>query len=206
MSPARTNGARLNTPEVSRRIRITRYQQREFGMSTTHLRQYHKGIEQWLARPYVAERFTTAFGSRLAMISIVICFSMSAQIAISAVVFAFTGQRSLATHALAGYSPVLQLFGGSLLAPLLETLLVQVTGIFIFRRLLRANWTVSCVAVGCIFGALHGYGGAALLKLSLTGVLLTAVYVIEKRKKGKPILMTFAVHSIYNTILWTGWN
>jgi hypothetical protein len=175
-------------------------------MSTTYLRQYYGGIEQWLARPYGAESFAMTFGARLAIISIAICFSMSAQIAISAALFAFTGQRSLAPQALAGYSNMMQLFGGSFLAPLLETLLVQVTGIFIFRRLLRANWTVSCVAVGCIFGALHGYGGAALLKLSLTGILLTVVYVIEKRKSGKPILMTFATHSIYNTILWIGRN
>lgn len=175
-------------------------------MSTTYLRQYYGSIEQWLARPYGAESFAMTFGARLAIISIAICFSMSAQIAISAALFAFTGQRSLAPQALAGYSNMMQLFGGSLLAPLLETLLVQVTGIFIFRRLLRANWTVSCVAVGCIFGALHGYGGAALLKLSLTGILLTVVYVIEKRKSGKPILMTFATHSIYNTILWIGRN
>ena len=175
-------------------------------MSTTYLRQYYGDIEQWLARPYGAESLAMRFGARLTIISIAICFSMSAQIAISAAFFALTGQRSLAPRAMAGYSSTMQLYGGSLLAPLLETLLVQVTGVFIFRRLLRANWTVSCVAVGCIFGALHGYGGAALLKLSLTGILFTVVYVIEKRKSGKPILMTFATHSIYNTILWIGRN
>lgn len=175
-------------------------------MSTTYLRQYYQDIEQWLARPYGAESFAMTLGARFAIISIAICLSISAQIAISAALFAFTGKRSLAPQALAGYSNMMQLFGGSLLAPLLETLLVQVSGIFIFRRLLRANWTVSCVAVGCIFGALHGYEGAALLKLSLTGILLTAVYVIEKRKSGKPILMTFVTHSIYNTILWMGRN
>lgn len=175
-------------------------------MSTTYLRQYYQDIEQWLARPYEAESFAMTLGARFAIISIAICLSISAQIAISAALFAFTGERSLAPQALAGYSNMMQLFGGSLLAPLLETLLVQVSGIFIFRRLLRANWTVSCVAVGCIFGALHGYEGAALLKLSLTGILLTAVYVIEKRKSGKPILMTFVTHSIYNTILWMGRN
>jgi hypothetical protein len=127
---------------------------------------------------------------------------MSAQIAIGAVVSGFTGQSMAAHKALAEFPRLTQLVGGSILAPLLETLLIQVIGIFIFRKILRANWTVSCIAVGCIFGALHGYGGSALLKLSLTGVLLTAVYVIEKRKRGKPILMTFATHSIYNTILW----
>jgi uncharacterized protein len=175
-------------------------------MSRRYLRKYYGGIEQWLGRPYGAESFAMAFGARLAVISVAICFSMSAQIAFSAGLFAFTGQRSVAPQALAGYSSVMQIFGGSLLAPLLETLLVQVTGVFILHRLLHANWTVTCVVVGCIFGALHGYGGAALLKLSLTGILLTAVYVIEKRKCGKPILMTFATHSIYNTILWIGRN
>lgn len=171
-------------------------------MSTAYLHQHYRNIEQWLARPFEAESFAMAFGSRLAIISVAIVFSMSAQIAIGTVVSGLTGQSAVAHQALAGYSRMKQLFGGSFLAPLLETLVVQVTGIYIFRRVLRANWTVSCVAVGCIFAALHGYGGIALLKLSLTGILLTAVYVIEKRKRGKPILMTFATHSIYNTILW----
>lgn len=173
-------------------------------MSTTYLRQYFGALEQWLARPYAAESVGATFGARIAIISIAVCFSMSAQIVVNAALFAFTGQSSFAHQALTGYSRKMQLFGGSLLAPLLETLLVQVTGVFLFRRLLRANWTVSCVAVGCVFGALHGYGGAALLKLSLTGILLTMVYVIEKRKSGKPILVAFATHSIYNTILWLG--
>lgn len=185
-----------------RRARITQNQQRESGMSTTCLRQHYRNIEQWLARPFEAESLTMVYTARLAVISIAICFSMSAQIAISAALFAFTKEWSVAPQALAGYSSAMQLFGGSFLAPLLETMLVQVTGVFIFRKLLRANWTVSCVGVGCIFGALHGYGGGALLKLSLTGILLTAVYVIEKRKSGRPILMTFTTHSIYNTILW----
>lgn len=171
-------------------------------MSTTYLRQHYRDIEEWLARPFGAESFAMAFGSRLAIISVAIGLSMSAQIAISAIVSGWTGESTIAHQILAGYSRIKQLFGAAFLAPLLETLLVQVTGIFIFRRVLRANWTVSCVAVGCIFGALHGYGGIALVKLSLTGILLTAVYVIEKRKRGKPILMTFVVHSIYNTILW----
>jgi hypothetical protein len=37
-------------------------------------------------------------------------------------------------------------------------------------------------------------------------MLLTAVFVIEKRKEGKPIRMTFAAHSLYNTILWLARN
>jgi hypothetical protein len=171
-------------------------------MSTRYLRKYHRVIEQWLARPYGAESFALAFGSRFAIISIAVCVSMSAQIAIGAVVFVFTGESPVAHKALAEYTRMAQLVGGSFLAPLLETLLVQVVGIFIFRKIFHANWILSCIAVGCIFGALHGYGGWALLKLSLTGVLVTAVYVIETRKRGKPILMTFATHSIYNTILW----
>jgi hypothetical protein len=72
--------------------------------------------------------------------------------------------------------------------------------------LLRANWTISCIITGCIFGALHGYRDSALLKLSIAGILLTAVFVIEKRKQGRPIRMTFAVHSLYNTILWLARN
>lgn len=171
-------------------------------MSATHRRQYQSVIEQWLARPFKAESFAIALGSRLAIIAAAICVAVSAQIAISAVVFGLTGQWTPAHQALAGYSRLKQLVVGSVMAPLLETLLIQMTGIFIFRRILRANWILSCVAVGCIFGALHGYGGIALLKLSLTGICITAVYVIEKIKRGKPILMTFAMHSIYNTLLW----
>jgi Type II CAAX prenyl endopeptidase Rce1-like len=171
-------------------------------MSAIYPHLYRKVVERWLARPFSAESFTMAFGSRVAMVAAAIGLSFSAQIAIGTIIFALTGQTSPVHHPLGQYSTVMQFFGGSILAPLLETLLVQATGIFIFRRLLRANWTISCVAVGCIFGALHGYAGSALLKLSITGILLTAVFVIEKRKEGKPILMTFATHSIYNTILW----
>ena len=161
-----------------------------------------KVIERWLARPFSAESFALVFGSRAAMIAATIGLSFSVQIAISTIIFALTGQTMLPHHPLDQYSAAMQFFGGSILSPLLETLFIQATGVFIFRRLLRANWTFTCVAVGCIFGALHGYGGSALLKLSLTGILLTAVFVIEKRKEGKPTLMTFATHSIYNTILW----
>jgi hypothetical protein len=53
---------------------------------------------------------------------------------------------------------------------------------------------------------MHGYIDSALVKLSITGIFLTALYVIEKRKEGRPIMMTFAAHSIYNTILWLARN
>jgi Type II CAAX prenyl endopeptidase Rce1-like len=171
-------------------------------MSAIYPHSYLKAIERWLARPFSAESFAVVVGSRAGMVAAVIGLSFSVQIAISAIIFAFTGQQTLAHHVLGQYSAARQFFGGAILAPLIETLLIQATGIFIFRRLLRANWIVSWVAVGCVFGALHGYGGSALVKLSITGILLTAIYVIEKRKEGKPTLMTFATHSIYNTILW----
>lgn len=171
-------------------------------VTSQQLRLYGEAIERWLMRPFGAETFVMRVSTRVTVIAAAIGLSFIAQIAIAQIELWLTGQRSLGTRPLARYPAALQFIGGSIFAPLFETLLVQVLGIFIFRRLLRANWTISCVAVGFVFGALHGYGGVMLCKLSISGVLLTGVFVIDKRKRGRPILMTFATHSLYNTILW----
>ncbi|MDR5753862.1 MULTISPECIES: CPBP family intramembrane glutamic endopeptidase [unclassified Caballeronia] len=89
---------------------------------------------------------------------------------------------------------------GCVLAPLLETIVHQWACLRILEKL-RVRASVAIVLSSLGFAAAHDYSVPYMLTAFFSGVVLSTVFVVERKKRGYPFLATLAVHALKNWIV-----
>lgn len=100
---------------------------------------------------------------------------------------------------LTGHDFIKAIVLGCIVAPLLETALMQWACIRILKKV--GISTGLAVLVSAIFFGLEHY--YSVLYMSLTfcvGLVLGSVFAIEDARRGSPFLATFTVHALHNAI------
>lgn len=102
---------------------------------------------------------------------------------------------------MAGYSAGMQLLGGVVLMPFLETLVGQWLPIRAVRRLCAAPWWVAGLASVALFTVLHGYTDRFAINILLGATVLAAIFAIEAKRHGRPVLSTWLTHALANLMV-----
>ena len=103
---------------------------------------------------------------------------------------------------MAGYSAGLQLLGGVVVMPFLETLVGQWLPMRTVRRLWTAPWWVAGLASVTVFTALHGYTDRFAINILLGAVVLAAIFAIEAQRDGRLVLSTWLTHALANLMVF----
>lgn len=103
---------------------------------------------------------------------------------------------------MAKYSAGILLIGGVVVMPFIETLAGQWLPIQIVRRLLKSSWWISGLASVIVFTVLHGYTDRFAINILLGAVVLSAIFVIEAKRHGRPVLSTYLTHALANTMVF----
>ena len=102
---------------------------------------------------------------------------------------------------MAKYSTGILLVGGVVVMPFIETLAGQWLPIHLVRRLLKFSWWIPGLASVIVFTALHGYTDRFAINILLGAVVLAAIFVIEAKRNGRPILSTYLTHVLANSMV-----
>lgn len=103
---------------------------------------------------------------------------------------------------MAKYSTDILLIGGVVVMPFIETLAGQWLPIQIVRRLLKYSWWISGLASVIVFTVLHGYTDRFAINILLGAVVLSAIFVIEAKRNGRPVLSTYLTHAFANSMVF----
>lgn len=106
------------------------------------------------------------------------------------------------SNPMAKYSVGIQLIGGVLVMPFLETLAGQWLPIRVARRLLTSSWGIAGLTSVIVFTVLHGYTDRFAVNILLGAIVLSAVFVIEAKRNGRPVLSTYLTHAIANSMVF----
>lgn len=118
------------------------------------------------------------------------------------------GPTEIPADPLGKYPLAIQLVIGAVVAPFYETLIFQWACIRLLRRL-RLEWRSTALVATILFGLAHGIYGRWLLGMFVTGGILAMVFITEARRTaGHPFWMTFAVHALFNALVFamTSWG
>jgi uncharacterized protein len=96
-------------------------------------------------------------------------------------------------------SPLRMILLGCVIAPLLETLINQWACLRLLEKL-RVNASVAILISSLVFAVLHDYSFAYMATAFFAGVVLSTVFMIERRRRGHPFLATMATHALKNWI------
>ncbi|MEM5386777.1 CPBP family glutamic-type intramembrane protease [Paraburkholderia phymatum] len=99
------------------------------------------------------------------------------------------------------YSIEFQLFVTVVVMPFVETLVGQWLPIRVVSGILRQSWWLAGLASAIAFTCLHGYTDRAVLSIFLGATVLAAVFVIEARRDGRPVLSTYLTHALANAFV-----
>lgn len=103
---------------------------------------------------------------------------------------------------MAKYSAGVLLIGGIVVMPFIETLAGQWLPIQMVRRLLNSSWWISGLASVIVFTVLHGYTDHFAINILLGAVVLSAIFVIEAKRNGRPVLSTYLTHALANSMVF----
>ncbi|NIF81897.1 hypothetical protein F3J24_00005 [Comamonas sp. Tr-654] len=108
-----------------------------------------------------------------------------------------------AANSMAKYSLGIQLIGGVVVMPFIETLAGQWLPIQMVRRLFRSPWWIAGLASVIVFTVSHGYTGRFAVTILLGAIVLSAIFVIETKRNGRPILCTYLTHAAANSMVFS---
>ncbi|CAD6511179.1 type II CAAX prenyl endopeptidase Rce1 family protein [Paraburkholderia sabiae] len=132
--------------------------------------------------------------------------SFAGQYAIAAVMLRVFGDPSHVANIFVGHPRWVELFFTIVLAPLYETLIFQWGIITLLHGLLRRSWHFAGIVSTVVFGLCHGYTDWRAISLTATSATLAAVFVIEARRGGTPVVATVSTHALFNTlVVWAHW-
>lgn len=87
-----------------------------------------------------------------------------------------------------------------IIAPVLETTIFQWLIIEIMYKKIGTRFAVIISAL--LFGLSHFYNSLYVINTFFIGLILSTSYVLAKEKKFNPSLITIAVHSLHNIIIF----
>ncbi|MGF6486187.1 CPBP family glutamic-type intramembrane protease [Paraburkholderia sp. JPY419] len=93
---------------------------------------------------------------------------------------------------------VVQVFFIVILMPLLETIVGQWLPIRLINGVFRLSWRIAAVGSIALFTLMHGYVDRAVVSILLGAVVLAAVFIVEAKRKGRPVLCTWVTHALAN--------
>jgi hypothetical protein len=94
-----------------------------------------------------------------------------------------------------------RLFFGSLVVPLIETLLFQFLPVRLLRRRLHAKWWVTILVSAALFAAWHYYSPGYVIFAFLIGVVLAYCFALRDVPGKHGFVLTFFVHALRNGIV-----
>ncbi|MFS2117127.1 type II CAAX prenyl endopeptidase Rce1 family protein [Herbaspirillum frisingense] len=84
----------------------------------------------------------------------------------------------------------------------IETIIFQWICIEILRRL-KLDLCFAALISAVLFAVSHGWEGRWPIEIFVAGVVLAYVFMVEKyRENGRPIFLTFAVHAVFNFMVF----
>lgn len=107
-----------------------------------------------------------------------------------------------AINPMAKYSAIIHLIGGVLLMPFIETLAGQWLPIRMARRLLASPWWVAGLVSAILFTVLHGFTDRFSVNILIGAIVLSAIFVIEAKRHGTPVLSTYLTHALANSMVF----
>jgi membrane protease YdiL (CAAX protease family) len=85
--------------------------------------------------------------------------------------------------------------------PYIETLIGQWLPIRLIRGALGQPWWLAGLVSAVAFTGLHGYTDRAALSIFFGATVLAAVFVIEARRHGRPVVITYLTHALANAFV-----
>jgi membrane protease YdiL (CAAX protease family) len=127
--------------------------------------------------------------------------SLAGQVLIGALMERIFGDPAHLANLFDGHPKWLELFITVVLAPLYETLIFQWAIMTLLHRLLRRSWLFAGIVSTVIFGLCHGYTDWRAISLITTSATLAAVFAIEARRGGSPVVATASTHALFNGLV-----
>lgn len=91
---------------------------------------------------------------------------------------------------------------GVVVLPYLETLIGQWLPIYLVRRFITSSWWVAGLVSAIWFTVLHAYTDRMAVNMLIGAVVLAAVFILEKQRKGSPIVSTYLTHALSNAMVF----
>ncbi|MEX3786292.1 CPBP family glutamic-type intramembrane protease [Paraburkholderia sp. BR14374] len=120
------------------------------------------------------------------------------QIALIFAQYALWGAPAPHTIPLADKPIVVQVFFIVILMPLPETIVGQWLPIRLINGIFRLSWRIAAVGSIALFTLMHGYVDRAVASILLGAVVLATVFIVEAKRKGRPVLSTWLTHALAN--------
>ncbi|MBB5443980.1 hypothetical protein HDG38_002604 [Paraburkholderia sp. WSM4177] len=120
------------------------------------------------------------------------------QIALIFAQYALWGPPAPHKNPLADKPIPVQLFFITILMPFLETIVGQWLPIRLIDGVFRSSWRVAAAASIALFTLMHGYVDRAVATILLGAAVLAAVFIVEAKRNGRPILSTWLTHALAN--------
>lgn len=111
------------------------------------------------------------------------------------------GTASVRENPSANHSVEFQLIVTVIALPFTETLVGQWLPIRLLTGWLRQPWWLAWAISVIVFTGLHGYTDRAVLTILLGAMVLSTVFVIEARRRGRPVLSTYLTHALANALV-----
>jgi membrane protease YdiL (CAAX protease family) len=85
--------------------------------------------------------------------------------------------------------------------PYVETLIGQWAPIRLLAGVLRQPWWHAWLGSTIVFTCLHGSTDRNVLSIFLGAMVLAGVFVIEARRRGRPVLCAYLTHALANAMV-----
>ena len=100
------------------------------------------------------------------------------------------------------YSSSVLLIGGVVFMPFVETFAGQWLPIRLARHFLAAQWWVAGLVSAFVFTLLHGFTDRFTVNILIGAIVLSAIFVIEAKRHGTPVLSTYLTHALANSMVF----
>ncbi|WP_241496025.1 CPBP family glutamic-type intramembrane protease [Paraburkholderia monticola] len=120
------------------------------------------------------------------------------QIALIFAQYALWGPLAPHKNPLAHQPILVQLLFIAILMPFLETIVGQWLPIRLINGVFRLSWRFAAAGSIALFTLMHGYVDRAVVSILLGAVVLAAVFIVEAKRSGRPVLSTWLTHALAN--------
>lgn len=107
-----------------------------------------------------------------------------------------------AANPMTKYSSTMLLIGGVVFMPFIETLVGQWLPIRLAHRFLASPWWVAGLVSAIVFTLLHGFTDRFTVNILIGAIVLSAIFVIEAKRHGTPVLSTYLAHALANSMVF----